>query len=167
MHRFRILAICIAVLALVVGVLVFPRPSASKVSPLSISFVGYTNLTPALQRTVIGDTNNTPGIRYGVFRISNRSSSRVIRHGPFYPETASGEYGLSDFPNVTLAGGFSEVVFVLAPPTAERWRMKALHIGATTDWWRSLLEKTPLVPSRLRQRMQPRLQWATSDWIEQ
>src|SRR5690242_13457125 len=112
MRRLGLILVCIALAVLLVASALFWRPPTSTVCPLTFSFLGYTNLTPALQRGLIGDTNSTPGSRYGVFRITNRSSSKVVRHGPFYPETASGEYGLSDFPTATLPAGGAELVFV-------------------------------------------------------
>lgn len=161
------IAIGVVTLAFLGAALFLWNESESKTSPLAVSFLGYTNLTPALQRTIIGDTNSLPGIRYGMFSISNQSSSKVVRYGPFYPENAPGEYGLSDYPTTTLDGGATETVFVVAPPDMKSWRLKALYIKSSMEKPTEMVQKIfgTHLPVRLRERFQAH--WALSEWVQE
>jgi hypothetical protein len=152
----RKIAVVLAILVLVVvvgfGWLIWMAQQQARHPNVSIAFVGY--------------TNDSSGVRFGRFAISNHDAAAVERISPIMEiQTTGTGYGTSLGSGVI--GGRESETLVVRSPTNESWRL-ALRlypdIGTVRTIKRLAVEASCLV--RLRPRYQTMPFSTRSEWID-
>src|SRR5437667_12674123 len=98
-------------------------------SPLTVTFLGYTNFVPGLPRAVFAVTN---------------TSARAAQRWGWEVHLASGRQGVAHLGAVTLKPGQGEHLEVSTGPWPT-WKLAVLSTGTLKNNWNQLLTSTPYV----------------------
>jgi hypothetical protein len=117
-------------------------------SPLTVTFLGYTNFVPGrLPRAVFAVTN---------------TSARPVQRWGWEEHSASGRQGVANLGAVTLKPGQGEHL-ELSTGAWPTWRLAVLSTGTLKGTWNHLLTRTPYVASNQWDQLQ--FDRSFSQWV--
>ncbi len=118
-------------------------------SPLTVTFLGYTNFVPGR-------------LPFAVFAVTN-TSARAVRLCAWEEHSASGREGITDLGGVTLKPGQGEHFEVTGVGAWPTWRLVVLSAGSLKGNWNRMLTSSSYVASNQWDQLQ--FDRSSSPWV--